>query len=79
MDERQKRMRRARAAERRAWDAWQRSPLPVGTQVEVTRDNGEVLLTKTRSEPWKLAEGTPVILVEGIAGGYLLTRVRPVA
>ena len=35
------------------------------------------LVTKTRSMSWMLGT-TPVILIEGIAGGYLLTRVKPV-
>ena len=36
------------------------------------------LVTKTRSMPWMLGT-TPVILIEGITGGYLLTRVKPIA
>lgn len=49
---------------------------PVGTEVIVTRDNGDELRTKTRSEAWVLSEHTAVVMVEGIAGGYLLSRVR---
>lgn len=52
--------------------------VPVGTPVEVTRDSGEVLQTKTRSVAWLL--GTQgVVQVEGIAGCYLLDRVKVVA
>jgi len=66
-----------RAAEERI--AFQNWTAPVGTSVEVTRDLGDKFVTKTRSMPWKLGNGTPVIMVEGISGGYLLTRVRPVS
>lgn len=48
----------------------------VGTDVDVTLDNGEILTTRTRSEAWVLDSGDAVILVEGIRGGYLLSRVR---
>lgn len=47
---------------------------PIGTPVEVRRDDGSVLATRTRSEPWIIG-GTAVIMVEGIAGGYSLDRV----
>jgi hypothetical protein len=63
-----------RRAERKALANWTN---PIGTVVEVTKDDKSKVLTKTRSMPWMLGT-TPVILVEGIAGGYLLTRVRPV-
>lgn len=49
---------------------------PVGTWAVVTRDNGEELKTKTRSEPRVLGGHSAVILVEGISGGYSLERVR---
>ncbi|WP_205522813.1 hypothetical protein [Myxococcus eversor] len=49
---------------------------PIGTQVVVTRDNGEEVRTKTRSEPWVLGGHSAVIMVEGISGGYSLERVR---
>jgi hypothetical protein len=52
--------------------------VPVGTTVDVYRDSGEVKRTKTRSEAWVL--GTQgVVQVEGIAGCYLLDRVKVVA
>jgi hypothetical protein len=47
---------------------------PIGTEVTVTLDDGAVKQTKTRSEAW-LASGTPVVMVEGISGGYMLSRV----
>jgi hypothetical protein len=51
---------------------------PVGTHVAVVRDDGSVLETKTRSEAWLVGDGTPVVMVEGISGGYLLERVTPI-
>lgn len=49
--------------------------VPEGTPVIVTKDDGQQFHTKTRSAPWMLC-GTSVIMVEGIAGGYSLERVR---
>lgn len=53
------------------------SEVMVGARVKVLRDNGDVLETTTRSEAWLLAGHTAVVLVEGIAGAYLLDRVKP--
>lgn len=56
--------------------------VPEGTPVIVTKDRGEEFTTKTRSTPWMMGASsrgpghTAVIMVEGIAGGYLLERVR---
>lgn len=55
------------------FDSW--IGVPVGTPVVVTKDDGSEFVTKTRSYPWMLCS-TPVILVEGITGGYALERVR---
>jgi hypothetical protein len=49
---------------------------PVGTQVTVEMDSGEIRATKTRSSAWLLSGHTAVIMLEGITGGYLLSRVR---
>lgn len=49
--------------------------VPIGTRVVVVRDNGDVLLTTTRSEPWRLGHGDLVVSVHGIAGGYAAWRV----
>ncbi|RJR41888.1 MAG: hypothetical protein C4567_07980 [Deltaproteobacteria bacterium] len=49
-----------------------------GTLVVVWRDNGEALLTRTRSEVQEVG-GTPSVWMEGIAGCYALARVREVA
>lgn len=56
-------------------DAWK---YPVGTPVNVRKDDKSVVQTKTRSMPWLLG-GTAVIQVEGISGGYSLERVNPVS
>lgn len=50
--------------------------IPSGLDVTVIRDDGSRWLTRTRSEPWQLGDGTWVILLEGKAGGYALDRVR---
>lgn len=49
----------------------------IGTDVIVTKDLGEQFPTKTRSPAWVLSGHTPVIMVNGISGCYLLDRVRP--
>jgi hypothetical protein len=48
---------------------------PIGTAVVATRDDGEELPTKTRSEAKLLGGVTAVIWLEGIPGGYSLDRV----
>jgi hypothetical protein len=58
------------AVDRRDW--------PVGIAVVVTLDDGSQFQTATRSEPWQLGHGEWVVLVDGIVGGYVLRRVRPV-
>jgi hypothetical protein len=50
---------------------------PIGTKVDVTLDDGTVKQTKTRSVAW-LASGTPVVMLVGCRGGYMLSRVRAV-
>ena len=47
-----------------------------GINVEVMKDDGSTIFTKTRSIAWVLGD-TPVILLEGISGGYALERVSP--
>lgn len=48
---------------------------PSGTRVTLTLDDGTKVDTRTRSEAWCLGDGTPVVLLEGKTGGWLLTRV----
>jgi len=50
---------------------------PIGTHVTVHRDNGGVLHTVTRSDPWVMEGHSAVIMVKGISGGYALERVKP--
>lgn len=64
-----------RKAEQSARD-WN-SKHPVGTLVEVTKDDGSIEETLTASEAWVLGGHTAVIKLVGISGGYALNRVRP--
>lgn len=50
---------------------------PSGTPVDLTDDNGVVHRRATRSEAWVLPSGVPVVMVEGLIGAYLLTRLKP--
>lgn len=52
---------------------------PVGTEVIVTRDNGDEHYGKTRGDAYVCESGYPVIFVTGILGYYLLERIRPAA
>lgn len=58
-------------------DTWNTN-YPSGTPVEVTLDDESQWKTKTRSKAWALGDGTPVVMLEGKTGGYLLSRVLPV-
>jgi hypothetical protein len=49
---------------------------PAGTAVVLTDDDGRRYRTTTRSAPWMLGD-MPVVLVEGIAGGYRCDRIEP--
>jgi hypothetical protein len=51
---------------------------PPGTPVVLVDDFGERHETKTRSPAWVLGGHTPVVMVEGRSGGYLLDRITPV-
>ncbi len=57
--------------------AW--SDVPVGTEVDVTMDDGSVRRTKTRSVAQMLNNHSAVVWLEGISGCYSLSRVRKVA
>lgn len=51
--------------------------VPVGSDVVLTLDDGTERATRTRSAPWLLGDGSPVvILVEGKSGGWALERLR---
>lgn len=45
-----------------------------GDLVDVTKDLGEVERRRVRIAPWQLGHGAWVVGLEGISGGYLLTR-----
>lgn len=49
----------------------------VGTAVHVRDDFQKITHSKTRSVAWVLC-GSAVVMVDGIAGGYLLERVTVV-
>lgn len=50
---------------------------PEGTAVTVTLDGDQgTMESVTRSEAWMMGGHSAVILLEGIAGGYALDRVR---
>jgi hypothetical protein len=49
--------------------------LPSGTLVNVRKDNGDVVVTRTRSLPWRLGHGDWVVSLDGISGGYALSRI----
>lgn len=48
---------------------------PVGTPVEVRRDDGTFMHTLTASKAWALGNGQLVVKLDGLAGGYALERV----
>lgn len=56
-------------------DEWNRRN-PIGTAVEVTKDDRSVMETKTASEAWLLGGHTQVVMLAGISGCYALSRVR---
>ena len=65
------------AEEQAKVDAWN-THRPIGTSVAVKMDDDSTCLTKTRSEAWLMGGHTAMICVDGISGGYMLERVRPV-
>lgn len=46
-----------------------------GQKVALVKDFGEVVEAHAESEAWLMGGHTAVILVNGISGGYLLSRV----
>jgi len=62
---------------RSAVDAWNLR-YSIGACVTVIRDDGSILETVTRACARLMPSGVAVIWVEGIAGCYLLSRVRPI-
>jgi len=50
---------------------------PIGQKVTVRKDNGEGVVTTTRSRAEVLSGHSAVIWLDGISGSYLLNRVTP--
>jgi hypothetical protein len=50
---------------------------PVGSVVNVRKDDGSTLETTTRSAAEVLSGRTPVVWLDGISGCYALDRVSP--
>lgn len=48
----------------------------IGDIVFYTDDFGVRIPTKLRSEAWELGDGTPVVLLEGWAGGRDVSRIH---
>jgi hypothetical protein len=69
--------RKTEAQFQREADDWN-SKYPVGTGVIVTMDDGSEFATRTRGPAYVACCLTAVIFVDGIAGWYLLSRVRAV-
>lgn len=65
------------AVEQDLCDKWN-AHRPIGTEVEVKMDDDSIRRTKTRSEAWVMGGHTAMICVDGISGGYMLERVKPV-
>lgn len=57
-------------------EEWNRD-VPVGTEVIRTDDLGQRHRTRTRSIAWIVC-GHASVMVDGISGGYLLERIKPV-
>jgi hypothetical protein len=53
------------------------SALKDGMSVEVTKDDGSIVRTKTRSDPWFMGGHTWMVLLEGFSGAYACARVKP--
>jgi len=49
---------------------------PAGTAVTYTLDDGRMIDTVTRSEAWRLADGSAVILIKGQSGAVAFERVH---
>lgn len=63
--------------QQKAVDSWN-AKYSIGTTVDLTKDNGEIVRTRTRSDAEVLSGHTAVIWLEGITGCYCLNRIRAV-
>lgn len=64
-------------AEQKKVDAWN-AKYSIGQEVDLTKDDGQVMRTKTRSEAEVLSGHTAVVWLDGVRGCYLLDRVKAV-
>lgn len=55
-------------------DDWN-ARFPVGTEVKMIKDSGDIVRTKTRSNAAVMGGHSAVIWLDGVAGCYLLKRV----
>lgn len=51
--------------------------LKQGNTVQVTFDDGHTELRIVKYEPWRLENGEWLVGIEGITGGYSLSRCEP--
>jgi hypothetical protein len=49
----------------------------IGMPVIMVLDNGQEMHTQLASLPWTLGDGSYVVRVDGISGGYDCARIRP--
>jgi hypothetical protein len=49
---------------------------PIGSEVNVTLDSGEVIKSRTLTEAWVVC-GSGMVKLDGISGGYDIDRVKP--
>lgn len=52
---------------------------PVGTEVDLAKDSGVLMRTKTGSEAYVCDSGYAVCFFEGVSGYYLLNRAQSVS
>lgn len=52
---------------------------PVDTAVEVTLDDGKIMKSRTTTPAWVMGGHSAMVTVDGISGGYMLSRVRKAA
>lgn len=50
----------------------------IGEAVFYVNDDGQVEVSRTRSEAWNLGHGQPVVKINGYAGGIALERITSV-
>lgn len=70
-------MRKTSAKEQKKVDQWN-AKYPVGQAVELQKDGGATILTKTRSRAEVLSGHTAVIWLEGVVGCYTLESVKAI-